>query len=176
MADGQFSHANIIKKPAELPPHTPIRIVRLRGRGKKVAAALASTDGEILTELGTPVRYTAGDHYLVERPSGRRDVIRRDIFERTHRKIGESLYRENDDIRYRAAIAKTELNIATDDGVRTAREGDWVMIGVADEMWPLPADQAKRKYKGVPAVGITGVVTTIGLVFALLAFVAWYAS
>lgn len=177
MADGHFSPATVVATPSDLPPHTPIRIVRPRGHGERVAASLPTANGQIINSHGETVRYRAGEDYVVERRSGRRDVVARDIFERTFKRLGRrGGFREDTDIRYRAGIATRELHVATREGVRTAREGDWVMIGVTDEMWPVPADVAKRKYKGVPAVGVTGVVTTIALVFALLAFVAWYAS
>lgn len=166
---------SLVAAPGELPAHTPIRIVRPRGHGERVAAAIAPHNGEIMNADGHVVPYRAGEDYLVEHRSGQRDVVPREIFERTFKRRKHG-FREDTDIRYRAAIAPTELHIATREGVKTAREGDWIMIGLRDEMWPVPADVAKRKYKGVPAVGVTGVVTTIGLVFALLAFVAWYAS
>lgn len=175
MADGQFSTTTLVATPSDLPPHTPIKIVRPRGHGERVAAALAPANGEIINSDGHSVTYRAGEDYVVEHRTGHRDVVPRDIFERTFKRRKHG-FKEDTDIRYRAAIAQQEMHVATREGVKTAREGDWVMIGLKNEMWPVPADVAKRKYKGVPAVGITGVVTTVALVFALLAFVAWYAS
>lgn len=175
MNDHQSPGATVIATPHDLPPHTPIKIVRLRGHGERVAASLANANGDILNAEGHVVSFRDGEDYVVEHRTGHRDVVPRVVFERTFKRRKQG-FREDTDIRYRAAIAQKELHIATREGVKTAREGDWVMIGLQDEMWPVPADVAKRKYKGVPAVGVTGVVTTIGLVFALLAFVAWYAS
>jgi len=176
MADGQFSSTLVVATPKDLPPHTPIRIVRPRGRGERVMALLAKADGEIRVEGGEVVKYRAGEDYVVDYPSGARQVVRRDIFERTYRKTRPGVFRKKTDIRYRAAVAQNDLQVATLEGVRTAHPGDWIMIGVADEMWPVPAGDAKKKYKGVPAVGWTGVGTTVFLVFLLLAFVAWIAT
>lgn len=176
MPDGHFEHTPTIRSPHDLPSNTPLRIVRPRGRGEKVLALLAKADGEIITQDGVHVPYTAGEHYVVDYDNGSRQVVRRDIFERTYRKVREGVFRKKTDIRYRAAILQAPLNVETLEGVRAAHAGDWVMIGVADEVWPVPADEAKRKYKGVPAVGLTGVATTIALVFLLLAFVAWIST
>jgi len=176
MPDGAMHHLPIIRSPADLPPGTPLRIVRARGRGERVIALLAKDDGVAATQDGQRIPYRAGEHYLVDYPSGARQVVRRDIFEKTYRRTRSGAFRKNTDIRYRAAIATTPLQVETLEGPRTAHAGDWIMIGVADEMWPVPAAEATRKYKGVPAVGMTGVATTIGLVFVLLAFVAWVST
>lgn len=176
MPDGHFPSMPLISTPSDLPPHTPIRIVRPRGRGERVMAILAKTDGEIQTQSGSDAKYRAGEHYIVDYPSGERQVVRRDIFERTYRNTRPGVFRKKTDIRYRAAVAQEELQVATLEGQRIAHPGDWIMIGVADELWPVPAADAKRKYKGVPAVGWTGVGTTVFLVFLLLAFVAWIAT
>jgi hypothetical protein len=178
MPDGLFaSPANtVVRTPHDLPSNTRLRIVRPKGSGEKVMALLAKADGEIFNDGGQPVKYRAGEHYIVDYPSGSRQVVRRDIFEKTYRKVRAGVFRKNTDIRYRAAIVREHLKIGTLEGVREAKPGDWVMIGVADEMWPVPADEAARKYKGVSAVGLTGVGTTIALVFLLLAFVAWIST
>lgn len=176
MADGLFDHARRVAAPHDLPSNTPLRIVRPRGRGEKVLALLAKSDGEVVTEDGVRVPYAAGAHYIVDYPSGARQVVRRDIFEKTYRKVRAGVFRKKTGIRYRAAILRAPAVIATLEGDRAANVGDWVMIGVADEMWPVPAAEAARKYKGVPAVGVTGVGTTIALVFLLLAFVAWIST
>lgn len=176
MPDGLFTSPAIVRTPRDLPTNTRMRIVRPRGRGEKVMALLAKSDGEILTDDGQSVPYRAGEHYIVDYPSGSRQVVRRDVFEKTYRKVRSGVFRKNTDIRYRAAVVREPLTIGTLEGVREAKAGDWVMIGVADEMWPVPADEAVRKYKGVPAVGMTGVGTTIALVFLLLTFVAWIST
>ncbi len=176
MPDGAFPLPDIVRTPHDLPSNTRIRIVRPRGRGEKVMALLANLDGEILTQDGQPVRYKAGEDYVVDYASGARQVVRRDVFEKTYRKIRPGVFRKNTDIRYRAAILRDAAQIGTLEGVREANAGDWVMIGVAEEMWPVPAAEAERKYKGVTSVGLTGVGTTIFLVFLLLAFVAWIST
>lgn len=176
MPDGAFIPATVVRTPNDLPSDTRIRIVRPRGRGEKVMALLAKSDGEILTQDGAPVRYRAGEDYVVDYASGARQVVRRDVFEKTYRKIRPGIFRKNTDIRYRAAILRDRVQVSTLEGVRDAKPGDWVMIGVAEEMWPVPAAEAERKYKGVTSVGLTGVATTIFLVFLLLAFVAWIST
>jgi|GEM_PF-3296122 len=176
MPDGAFTHLQVVRTLRDLPSNTPIRIVRPRGRGEKVTAMLAKSDGEILTEDGQPVRYLAGEDFVVDYPSGARQVVRRDVFEKTYRKIQGGGFRKNTDIRYRAAIRREPVHIETLEGVREAKAGDWVMIGVADEIWPVPASEAKQKYKGATSVGLTGVGATILLVFLLLAFVVWIST
>ena len=174
MADGYTQlreDSDIIVHADDLPPDSPIEVVRPRARGEKVSARLATQDGEVTTSNGEPLRYRAGEHFLVDYESGGRAVVRKDIFEKTYRKIGRDTFRKRDNLRLRAAVADADMQISTLEGVKTAHRGDWIMIGVADELWPVPAKEAREKYKSASVIGWTGVGTTIALVFILLLFV-----
>lgn len=159
-----------IETPDDLPLQTPIEVVRPRGGVRKVRAVLANHDGAIVTTAGDRVPYHKGADYLVDDELGVRTVIRRDIFEKSYRRIGRDLFRTRHNLRLRAAVADRDMNIVTPAGERVAHRTDWIMIGVVDEMWPVPAEVARVKYKPVSAVGWTGVGVTILGVFTLLMF------
>ena len=178
MADG-YTHTDepeIIVHADDLPPHAPIEVVRPRHSGGKVRARLAVQDGEVASGTGEPLRYRAGEHYLVDYETGGRAVVRKDIFEKTYRKIGGGFFKKRENLRLRASVADEDMQIGTLEGVKTAHRGDWIMIGVADELWPVPAKEARAKYKPASVIGWTGVGTTVALVFVMLVFVSMVAT
>ena len=160
----------VIETPHDLPLHTPITVVTPRNGVRKVRAALADQDGEFTTTAGNRVAYRNGADYIVDDELGARTVVRKDIFEKSYRRIARGLYKTRHNLRLRAAVADRDMDVMTLDGVRTAHRTDWIMIGVADEMWPAPVEVAREKYRPVSAVGWTGVGVTIVAVFALLMF------
>ena len=175
MPDGHFAARNAetmpqIETPDDLPLHTPIDVVRPRGGVRKVRAMLADHDGEIVTTAGDHLAYRNGADYIVDDELGARTIIRKESFEKSYRRIGRDLFRARHNLRLRAAVADRDMNVITSVGGRVAHRTDWIMIGVADEMWPVPAAVARAKYKPVSAVGWTGVGVTIFAVFALLMF------
>lgn len=179
MADGHTAPAyerEIIITPDDLPADAPIEVVRPRHGGEKVRAHLAREDGHVETTTGEQLNYTAGVHYLVDYGSGARAVVRKDIFEKTYRKIGRDTFRKRHNLRLRASVADSDMQVATLEGVKTAHRGDWIMIGVADELWPVPAEEAHQKYKPASVIGWTGVGTTVALVFFMLLFVTLVAA
>ncbi|MDX2233064.1 MAG: hypothetical protein NW200_01080 [Hyphomonadaceae bacterium] len=171
MADGHSAFIPDIRTPEDLPADAPMIVVRPRRRDP-VAAHLATSDGEVAGASGEPLHYAAGAHYIVQHAGEVVSVVRRDIFERTYRRVREGLYRKRSQLRLRAVVADREMRVQTLEGPRTARRGDWIMIGVADELWPVPATAAHDTYREAKAVSFSSVGVVVGLVFLLLAYVA----
>lgn len=179
MADGYAHRANeteIIVTADDLPPDAPIEVVRPRHSGEKIRAHLAQHDGEVTTSNGEPLQYRAGEHYLVEYDTGTRAVVRKDIFAKTYRRAGLGMFMKRHNLRLRASVANAEMQVATLEGLKTAHRGDWIMIGVADELWPVSAQEAHEKYRPASAIGWTGVGATVALVFLLLVFATMIAT
>ena len=175
MPDGFFADQNaqtmpLVETPDDLPLHSSIEIVHPRGRARKVRAVLADQDGEIVTPSENRLPYHRGADYIVDDELGTRAIVRKDIFEKSYRRIGRGLFKTRHGLRLRAVVADRDLNIATLDGEQVAHRTDWIMIGVADEMWPLPAEVARAKYKPASAIGWTGVGVTILAAFVLVMF------
>ena len=110
-----------------------------------------------------------------DRSSGR-DVVRKDIFEKTYRQVRPGVFKKRHNLRLRASVADHDMRIETLDGVKDARRGDWIMIGVADELWPVPEHEARANYKRASIIGWTGVGTTVLMVFLMLLFVTMVAA
>ncbi len=179
MADGHTrrnDEPEIIVTADDLSPDAPIEVVRPRHDGEKIRAHLATQDGETTTRTGATLQYLAGGHYVVEYDGGDRAIIRKDIFDKTYRKVGRDTFKKRHNLRLRASVADQDMRVETLDGVKTVHRGDWIMIGVADELWPLSASEARERYKPASVIGWTGVGTTVLLVFLLLLFVTLIAT
>lgn len=171
MADGYAQRANepeLIITADDLPADAPIEVVRPRHKGERTIAHLATNNGEVLTDGGETLHYSAGEHYIVEHRTGGKSVVRKDIFEKMYRPSRGGLFKKRHNLRLRASVADTDMQISTLEGVKTAHRGDWIMIGVADELWPVPEHEARLKYKRASIIGWTGVGTTVLMVFLLL--------
>ncbi|MET0183358.1 MAG: hypothetical protein ABW199_10770 [Caulobacterales bacterium] len=122
------------------------RDVRPRPDGTMVRAEKALKDGEVETKYGA-MRYRAGDHYIVEHAPGERAVVRSDVFEHAYWPLGEGRFEKRTDIVYRYFIAPERLLVRTLEGFEEAQPGDWIMQGVADEMWPMRAETGRARYE-----------------------------
>jgi hypothetical protein len=171
MPDGSQRILPIVRTPDDLPTDASMIVVRPRTR-EPVPAHIAQSDGEIVGSDGHALRYTAGEHYLVEHRTGDVSVIRRDIFEKTYHQKQPGLYRKRPNLRLRAVVADEDTQVETLEGAKIASRGDWIMIGVANELWPVPAHQARETYREAAAVSFTSVGVVVLLVFALLTYVA----
>lgn len=86
---------------------------------------------------------------IVDHGGGDRSVVKCDIFERTYEPLGGGLYRKRSDIVLRYFTLEEPATIETLEGLQDAEPGDWIMQGVAGEMWPVPRDKALEKYQPV---------------------------
>jgi hypothetical protein len=120
------------------------RRAHVKKGSKPVRASLAQGDGSVRTAAGS-LHFRAGEHYIIER--GRdRFVVRRDIFERTYRLRKDGLHEKRTDIVYRYVIAQEPVLVRTLEGIQRAEAGDWIVQGVAGEVWPVAAVKARTLY------------------------------
>lgn len=137
------------KPPAviEAPPrHVRWRAVRSRNRQETVRAWRAEGDHRIRAARGSLLA-RGGLDYILETADGDHAVVRSDIFERTYEPLGGGLYRRRGDLRLRYFTLDRLALIKTLEGVQEAQPGDWIMQGVAGELWPVPRAEAERKYE-----------------------------
>jgi hypothetical protein len=120
------------------------REIRVQEGAEPVQARLAARNGVLKTDYG-PMRYRAGEHYLLE---GERNnsVVRRDIFERTYRRREDGLYSKRTDIVYRRVILDEPVFVRTLEGLERGDADDWIVQGVVGEVWPVSAERARTLY------------------------------
>lgn len=105
----------------------------------------AERDGLIASEGGV-LRYRAGRDWIVEHGQGDYAVVRADIFARTYEDAGNGRFRRRGDVSLRYFKLSHPSRIRTLEGVRRAAPGDWIIEGVAGELWPVRPDRARRTY------------------------------
>lgn len=88
----------------------------------------------------------SGRHYVVEHRDGDKARVRADIFKRTYRRVGLGRYAKRPDLTYRYFTFPHAVLVDTLEGMEIAEAGDWIMIGVAGELWPIPQEKAAEKY------------------------------
>jgi hypothetical protein len=138
-------------------PHAPVldrapanavwRSVRPKP-GVPVRAELAQEDGEVDTARG-PLRYEAGQHYIVEHGPDDRAPVRRDIFKRTYRLRDDGLYEKRTNIVLRYFRLSHPVMVQGLEGPELAHPGDWIMEGSEGELWPVAPEDALAKYEHV---------------------------
>ncbi len=131
----------------EAPPrHVHWRRVRPRADQLPVRAWPAEADHRIHSGRGT-LMARGGKDFIVETASGDHSVVRSDIFERTYEALGGGLYRKREDVELRYFTLDRPAIVKTLEGEQEAEAGDWIMQGVAGELWPAPRAEAERKYE-----------------------------
>lgn len=113
-----------------------------------VRARLAEADCEVETGNGR-LFARGGEDYIISYGAEERSVVRGDIFERTYEPLGGGLFRKRTDVVFRCFTLKHDATINTLEGPQRAEAGDWVIQGVAGELWPVPRDKALEKYETV---------------------------
>jgi len=121
------------------------RLVKPRRTQDPVRAWRAESDCELRTEAGN-MRARGGADYVVATRDNSRVIVRGDIFERSYEPLGGGLYRKRDDIVLRALTLTRPAIVHTLEGPQEAQAGDWLMLGIAGEIWPVPAAEAREKY------------------------------
>lgn len=133
----------VVKSP---PAGALLRCARAREGGETVRAERAVRDGVIETKAGK-LRYEAARDYVLEYPDGARAVVRADIFERTYSSLGDGRFEKRADLQLRYFTLPKPVMVRTLEGFQRANAGDWIMQGVAGELWPVSPEQAQRKYE-----------------------------
>lgn len=112
-----------------------------------VRAHVAEADHLVATEHGGVLAARAGQDVVVDQRNGEKAVVRRDIFDRTYEPAGGGLYRKREDVVLRYFTLKKPVMVETMEGRQRAEAGDWIIEGVAGELWPVARDKALEKYE-----------------------------
>jgi hypothetical protein len=137
-----FAQSPLVIKTA--PRHARWQKVRPKPDRERVRARRAEGDHEVSTEQGK-LQARGGD-YVVTYESGDLGVVRPDIFENTYEPDGIGRYKKRNDIVLRYFTLERPALVHTLEGEQRAEPGDWIMQGVAGELWPVPQEQALQKY------------------------------
>lgn len=129
----------------EPPDNVEWRLVRPRP-GTPVRAWRAEGDCKVETGKGA-LKARGGKDYIVDYGDGDRAVVRSDIFERTYERIGEGRYARRTDVVLRCFTLERPALVTTLEGAQRAEPGDWVVEGVAGELWPVPRAKTLEKYE-----------------------------
>jgi hypothetical protein len=130
----------------DAPPRTvKWRKVRPKESGPEVHAWPARED-DIVTLGGGDLQACAGRDMIVEYEDGDRAVIRKDIFKHTYKRVGAGRYRKRTDITLRYFEATHPVCVKTLEGLQDAEPGDWIMQGMAGELWPIGHAEAEARY------------------------------
>jgi hypothetical protein len=113
-----------------------------------VRAWLAEADCRVETGQGV-LNARGGEDYIIDYGGGDRAVVRGDIFERTYAPAGEGAYVKRPDLVLRYFTLNRPILVETLEGPQRAAAGDWIIEGVAGELWPVPRDKALTKYEPV---------------------------
>ena len=108
-------------------------------------ARRAEADHDVTTAHGM-LRARGGKDFVVTYERGDRAVVREDIFEKTYEPDGIGAYKKRSDIVLRYFTLQRPALIDTLEGEQRAEPGDWIMQGVAGELWPVPQEKALHKY------------------------------
>jgi hypothetical protein len=142
------AHPSFARSPVTIktaPRHARWRKVRPKPDGERVRARRAEADHKVTTQQGE-LRARGGEDFIVTYENGDRAVVRQDIFEKTYEPAGIGVYKKRSDIVLRYFTLERPALIHTLEGEQRAEPGDWIMQGVAGELWPVPQDQALQKY------------------------------
>jgi len=130
----------------EAPTHAKWTFIRPRDDQFSVRARRAEADCTIETSHGR-LSARGGQDFIVTHGPDDHSVVKPDIFERTYEPLGGGLYRKRTDVTLRYFTLKHPAVIRTLEGDQQARAGDWIVEGVAGELWPVPPDKAREKYE-----------------------------
>lgn len=130
----------------EAPFNAQWRAVRAKPNQPPIRARLAEADTTVRTAHGE-LSARGGEDYIVTYELDDHAVVRRDIFERTYEPIGSGLYQKRTDVVLRYFTLDRPVMVETMEGDQRADAGDWIMQGVAGELWPVPREKAAEKYE-----------------------------
>jgi hypothetical protein len=140
---GKTRHADAIV--SEPPDDVEWRLARPKPNQRAVRARRAEADCTVTTAHGQ-LQARGGKDYIVTYDLDDHAVIDAEIFERTYKSLGSGLFRKRSDIVLRFFTLDYPAVVETKEGEQRAAAGDWIMQGVAGELWPVPSDKALTKY------------------------------
>ena len=73
-------------------------------------------------------------------------MVRRTWFENTYEPAGDGLFKKRADLKLRYFTLDHSALVETAEGTQYAAPGDWIMEGLEGELWPVPRNEAHRKY------------------------------
>jgi hypothetical protein len=121
--------------------------VRFRRRGE-VTAVRRNEPWTWTTADGTVMHGRAGD-WEVSDDDGSTRSITPSIFERTHEPVDGDRWRRTGEVRGRQARPGEVVHSL--EGDQTARPGQWVLRGIEDEEWLVPAEHLETSYDRLDA-------------------------
>lgn len=127
------------------PENVDWRPIRPRADQPPIRARRAEADC-VVSAGGGDLHARGGKDFIVEYGNGARSVVRGDIFERVYEPMGDGRFRKRTDVIFHAFTLDRRAVIHTLEGPQNADPGDWVIEGVAGELWPLPHAEAVKKY------------------------------
>ncbi|HRP11124.1 MAG TPA: hypothetical protein PLK37_08830 [Terricaulis sp.] len=127
------------------PENVDWRPVRPRANQTPVRARRAEADCIVETR-GGQLRARGGRDFIVTYDHGGQAVVRGDIFERSYEPLGDGRFRKRTDVIFHAFELDRPAIVHTLEGPQSAEPGDWVVEGVAGELWPVPRAEAVKKY------------------------------
>lgn len=129
----------------QAPEHANWRMIRPKPDQSPVRARRAEADCTVETGGGR-LHARGGLDYIIEHGGNHRAVVRGDIFERTYEPLGDGRFRKREDVILHAFTLERPALVHTLEGPQKAEPGDWVIEGVAGELWPVPRGEAMAKY------------------------------
>lgn len=144
---GKSRAAQHVPQLEHAPANAVWRSVRPKA-GVPVHAELARDSGELETARG-PLRYEAGQHYIVEYGPDDCAPVRRDIFKRSYRLRDDGLFEKRTNIVLRYFRLSHPVMVQGLEGPELAHPGDWIMEGADGELWPIAPEDALAKYEHV---------------------------
>lgn len=129
----------------EPPARARWRRIRPKPNQSPVRACLAEKNINVRADTGK-LRARAGLDYVLQYDVEDFAVVRGDIFEATYEPLGGGLYRKRSDVVLRYFTLDTPALVHTLEGPQAAEPGDWIVQGVAGELWPVPREKAAQKY------------------------------
>lgn len=121
------------------------RKVRAKANQTPVRAWLAEKDTHVRADTGK-LRARAGQDYVLQYDVDDFAVVRGDIFNATYEPLGGGLYRKNPEVVLRYFTLDRPALVHTLEGPQAAEPDDWIVQGVAGELWPVPREKAAQKY------------------------------
>jgi hypothetical protein len=121
--------------------------VRFRRRGE-VTAVRRNEPWTWTTSDGTVMHGNAGDWEVTD-DDGTTRSISPSIFEKTHEPLDGDRWRRVGEVRGR--LARPGEVVHSLEGDQTARPGQWVLRGVEEEEWLVPAEHLEQSYERVDA-------------------------
>lgn len=110
----------------------------MRAHVAEASHAIKSSHGVLHTRVGED---------MIVNHDGESAVVRRDIFERTYKALGGGIYAKRQDVVLRYFTLPKSVTIETIEGPQRAEAGDWIIQGVAGELWPVAKEKALEKYE-----------------------------